>query len=86
MYHIICFAWFGERCFLCTVTEDAVPDTFIFSFKTPLFEKGFTFGSIENLFGPVYPAVPASILQLHPDVTVVADEAALQVIREREAL
>ena len=37
-------------------------------------------------FGPVYPAVPASILQLHPDVTVVADEAALQVIRERKAL
>lgn len=28
-------------------------------------------------FGPVTPEVPASILQLHPDVTVVADEAAL---------
>lgn len=28
-------------------------------------------------FGPVTPQVPASILQLHPDVTVVADEAAL---------
>jgi glucosamine-6-phosphate deaminase len=27
--------------------------------------------------GPVTPAVPASILQLHPDVTLVADEAAL---------
>jgi glucosamine-6-phosphate deaminase len=26
---------------------------------------------------PVTPAVPASILQLHPDVTLVADEAAL---------
>jgi glucosamine-6-phosphate deaminase len=35
------------------------------------------------LFGPVAPAVPASILQLHPDVTVVADEAALSVIRKR---
>ena len=27
--------------------------------------------------GPVTPAVPASILQLHNDVTIVADEAAL---------
>ncbi|MGN0306634.1 MAG: glucosamine-6-phosphate deaminase [Lachnospiraceae bacterium] len=31
----------------------------------------------EAFFGPVTPKVPASILQLHPDVTVVADEAAL---------
>ncbi len=29
------------------------------------------------LLGPVTPVVPASILQLHPDFTVVADEAAL---------
>lgn len=28
-------------------------------------------------FGPVTPEVPASILQVHPDVTIVADEAAL---------
>lgn len=28
-------------------------------------------------FGPVIPQVPGSILQMHPDVTVVADEAAL---------
>ena len=28
-------------------------------------------------FGPVTPTVPASILQMHNDVTVVADEAAL---------
>ena len=28
-------------------------------------------------FGPVTPQVPASILQMHPDVTFVADEAAL---------
>ena len=28
----------------------------------------------EALFGPVRPQVPASILQLHPDVTVVLDE------------
>ena len=31
-------------------------------------------------FGPVTPQVPASILQFHPDVTVVADEAALGLI------
>lgn len=30
-----------------------------------------------SLFGPVTPQVPGSILQMHPDVTVVADEAAL---------
>jgi glucosamine-6-phosphate deaminase len=29
------------------------------------------------LFGVVTPHVPASVLQIHPDVTVVADEAAL---------
>ncbi len=31
----------------------------------------------EALFGPVTPQLPASVLQLHPNVTVVADEAAL---------
>ncbi|MCI5870213.1 MAG: glucosamine-6-phosphate deaminase [Dorea sp.] len=31
----------------------------------------------EVLHGPITPAVPASILQLHNDVTIVADEAAL---------
>ena len=31
----------------------------------------------EALCGPVTPHVPASILQMHNDVTVVADEAAL---------
>ncbi len=30
-----------------------------------------------SFWGPVTPEVPASILQMHPDVTVVADEAAL---------
>ncbi|MPM81957.1 Glucosamine-6-phosphate deaminase 1 [bioreactor metagenome] len=35
------------------------------------------------LFGPVTPAVPASILQLHADVTVVADRTAMSVIRAR---
>ncbi len=34
----------------------------------------------EAFFGPITPKVPASILQLHPDVTLVADEAALSKI------
>lgn len=37
--------------------------------KAPIVAKAF--------LGPVTPQVPASILQFHPDVTVVADEAAL---------
>ena len=36
-----------------------------------------------SFFGPITPQVPASVLQLHRDVTVVADEAALAVIREK---
>lgn len=36
-----------------------------------------------SLFGPITPHVPASILQLHNDVTVVADEDALSVIRSK---
>lgn len=35
----------------------------------------------EALTGPITPKVPASILQLHPDVTVVADSAALSKMR-----
>ena len=31
--------------------------------------------------GPITPKVPASILQLHPDVTIVADEAALSKVK-----
>ena len=31
----------------------------------------------KSLFGPITPQVPASVLQLHPDVTVVADKSAL---------
>ena len=31
-------------------------------------------------FGPVTPEVPASVLQLHPDFTLVADEDALSLI------
>ena len=34
----------------------------------------------KSFFGPVTPMVPASILQFHPDVTVIADEAALSLI------
>ena len=37
------------------------------------------------LTGPVTPQVPASILQLHADVTVVADEAALSVYQKQQA-
>ena len=35
------------------------------------------------LFGDVTPKVPASILRFASDVTVVADEAALSVIKEK---
>ena len=34
----------------------------------------------DALYGPITPQVPASILQLHPDVTVVADEEALSLL------
>ena len=35
----------------------------------------------DSLFGPITPQVPASVLQLHNDVIVVADEAALSLIK-----
>ena len=35
-----------------------------------------------SFFGPVTPGMPASILQLHNDCTVIADESALSMIRE----
>ncbi len=35
--------------------------------------------------GPVTPRVPASILQLHPDVTLVGDEAALRAFHQAQA-
>ena len=39
-------------------------------------------GSVkEAFFGPITPRVQASVLQLHPDVTVVADEAALSLVK-----
>jgi glucosamine-6-phosphate deaminase len=34
----------------------------------------------QSLFGPVTPAIPASIIQLHPNLTVVADQAAYDTI------
>lgn len=37
---------------------------------------------VKALFGPVTPEVPASILQLHPDLTVFCDEAAASKIVE----
>ncbi len=37
----------------------------------------------ESCFGPVTPKVPASILQLHPDVTIVADKDAASVMLEK---
>lgn len=36
----------------------------------------------DSFFGPVTPLVPASILQLHNDCIIIADEAALSLIRE----
>ena len=35
----------------------------------------------QSFFGPVTPMVPASILQFHPDCTVIVDEAAASLIR-----
>ena len=35
--------------------------------------------------GPITPDMPASLLQLHPDVTLVADEAALSKLKEANA-
>ncbi|MCL2492141.1 MAG: glucosamine-6-phosphate deaminase [Coriobacteriia bacterium] len=40
----------------------------------------------DAFFGPVTPKIPASILQMHKDVTLIADEEALRVIREKGAL
>lgn len=36
----------------------------------------------DSCFGPITPGVPASVLQLHPDVVIIADEAAMKLIRE----
>ena len=34
----------------------------------------------EAFCGPVTPKVPASIMQLHPDFTLIADEAAMYLV------
>jgi len=39
-----------------------------------------------SIFGPITPSVPASILQLHNNVTIVADEDALSIIKEKGLL
>lgn len=36
--------------------------------------------------GPITPSVPASVLQLHNDVTIVADSAALKIVKENGIL
>ena len=33
-------------------------------------------------FGPIKPQAPGSILQLHPDFTLIADEAALSLVKD----
>lgn len=38
------------------------------------------------LFGPITPTVPASILQLHNNVSIVADEEALSLIKENHCI
>lgn len=40
----------------------------------------------QSLYGPITPCIPASILQLHAGLTVVADEAAMRVINRRNSL
>lgn len=40
----------------------------------------------DSFFGPIVPSVPASVLQLHNDVIVIADEEALAVCREKGVL
>ena len=41
----------------------------------------------EALYGPITPAVPASVLQLHNNVSIVADEEALSIVKsEKESL
>lgn len=40
----------------------------------------------KTIYGPISPAVPASILQLHNQVFIVADEAALSLVKERHSL
>ncbi|MBQ6998902.1 MAG: glucosamine-6-phosphate deaminase [Clostridia bacterium] len=43
--------------------------------------KGKAKAIYDTVCGPITPSVPASILQLHPDVVIVADEEALSLIK-----
>ena len=38
----------------------------------------------DAFWGPVTPQIPASILQLHPDFTLVADEEALATVNQEK--
>ena len=38
----------------------------------------------DTFWGPVTPQIPASILQLHPDFTLVADEEALAIVKQEK--
>lgn len=40
----------------------------------------------DSFFGPITPKVPASVLQLHGNVTIIADEAALRIVKEKGLL
>lgn len=40
----------------------------------------------QALFGPITPTVPASILQLHNNVSIVADETALSLIIKKNLI
>ena len=40
----------------------------------------------KSLFGPITPSIPASILQLHNNVSIVADDEALSVIRKKNLI
>ncbi|WP_250278214.1 glucosamine-6-phosphate deaminase [[Clostridium] colinum] len=40
----------------------------------------------KSIYGPIVPSVPASILQLHNNVTIVADDEALSIIKEKGLL
>ena len=43
--------------------------------------KGKAQAIYDTICGPITPKVPASVLQLHPDVTIVADEDALALVK-----
>lgn len=40
----------------------------------------------ETIYGNIRPSVPSTILQLHPNVTIIADEDALSVVKEKGLL